>query len=80
MTPVRHVHNYRGFVFAKLNDTGPGFEEFFGESLSSFDNMVDRSPVGPAGGRRRRAALHAQLQLEDAGREPDRHLPSDGGA
>ena len=46
MNPVRHVHNYRGFVFAKLNDTGPGFEEFFGESLSSFDNMVDRSPAG----------------------------------
>jgi phenylpropionate dioxygenase-like ring-hydroxylating dioxygenase large terminal subunit len=46
MNPVRHVHNYRGFVFAKLNDTGLGFEEFFGKSLSSFDNMVDRSPAG----------------------------------
>src|ERR1044071_2537691 len=46
MNPVRHVHNYRGFVFAKLNDTGPSFEEFFGESLSSIDNMVDRSPAG----------------------------------
>jgi benzoate/toluate 1,2-dioxygenase alpha subunit len=23
MTAVRHVHNYRGFVFAKLNDGGP---------------------------------------------------------
>ena len=46
MASVRHVRNYRGFVFAKMNDAGPGFEEFFGESLSSFDNMVDRSPVG----------------------------------
>ena len=46
MNPVRNVHNYRGFVFAKLNDVGPGFEEFFGESLSSIDNMVDRSPAG----------------------------------
>jgi phenylpropionate dioxygenase-like ring-hydroxylating dioxygenase large terminal subunit len=46
MAPVRHVHNYRGFVFAKLNDVGPGFEEFFGESLSSIDNMADRSPAG----------------------------------
>src|SRR5260370_14187843 len=46
MTPVRHVHNYRGFVFGKLNDSGPGFEEFFGEALSSLDNMIDRSPVG----------------------------------
>src|SRR5579885_675759 len=33
MNPVKHVHNYRGFVFAKLNDVGLGFEEFFGESL-----------------------------------------------
>ncbi|MDH7797592.1 MULTISPECIES: aromatic ring-hydroxylating dioxygenase subunit alpha [unclassified Beijerinckia] len=46
LSPVKHVHNYRGFVFAKLNDQGPGFEEFFGGSLSSIDNMVDRSPVG----------------------------------
>ena len=46
MSPVRHVRNYRGFVFAKLSDAGPGFEDFFGDSLSSFDNMVDRSPAG----------------------------------
>lgn len=46
MTPVRHVRNYRGFVFAKINDGGLDFEEFFGDSLSSFDNMIDRSPVG----------------------------------
>jgi phenylpropionate dioxygenase-like ring-hydroxylating dioxygenase large terminal subunit len=46
MSPVRHVRNYRGFVFAKLTDHGPDFDTFFGESLSSIDNMVDRSPVG----------------------------------
>ena len=46
MSAVRHVKNYRGFVFAKLNDGGADFEEFFGDSLSSFDNMVDRSPAG----------------------------------
>ncbi|QPF87288.1 Rieske 2Fe-2S domain-containing protein [Bradyrhizobium genosp. L] len=46
MAPVRHVRNYRGFVFAKINDGGLDFEEFFGDSLSSFDNMIDRSPVG----------------------------------
>ena len=46
MAPVRHIRNYRGFVFAKINDGGLDFEEFFGESLSSFDNMIDRSPVG----------------------------------
>lgn len=46
MSPVKHVRNYRGFVFAKLTDHGPDFDEYFGESLSSLDNMVDRSPVG----------------------------------
>lgn len=46
MTPVKHVRNYRGFVFAKLNDAGPDFETYFGDSLSSIDNMVDRSPAG----------------------------------
>ena len=46
MTPVKHYKNYRGFVFAKLNDQGQDFETFFGESLSSIDNMIDRSPVG----------------------------------
>jgi phenylpropionate dioxygenase-like ring-hydroxylating dioxygenase large terminal subunit len=46
MAPVRHVRNYRGFVFAKINDGGLDFEEFFGDSLSSLDNMIDRSPVG----------------------------------
>ena len=46
MSPVRHVRNYRGFVFAKLTDHGPDFDTFFGDSLSSIDNMVDRSPVG----------------------------------
>jgi phenylpropionate dioxygenase-like ring-hydroxylating dioxygenase large terminal subunit len=46
MKPVGAVHNYRGFVFARLNVEGPSFEEFFGESLSSIDNMVDRSPAG----------------------------------
>jgi phenylpropionate dioxygenase-like ring-hydroxylating dioxygenase large terminal subunit len=38
--------NYRGFVFARLAQEGIGFHEFFGDSLSSIDNMVDRSPQG----------------------------------
>ena len=46
MTPVRHVHNYRGFVFAKLNDVGLGFEEFFGESA-----VEPRQHGGPLAGR-----------------------------
>ncbi|HUN73652.1 MAG TPA: aromatic ring-hydroxylating dioxygenase subunit alpha [Steroidobacteraceae bacterium] len=38
--------NYRGFVFARLAPEGPGFGEYFGDSLSSIDNMVERSPEG----------------------------------
>ncbi len=38
--------NYRGFVFARLAPDGPGFHEYFGDSLSSIDNMVDRAPEG----------------------------------
>lgn len=40
------VRNYRGFVFARLSTAGIGFDEYFGESLSSLDNMIDRSPAG----------------------------------
>lgn len=43
---IPHVREYRGFLFAKINDVGPGFEDYFGESLSSIDNMADRSPEG----------------------------------
>ena len=46
MKAVGAVTNYRGFIFARLAEDGISFEEFFGDSLSSFDNMVDRSPVG----------------------------------
>ena len=37
---------HRGFVFARLGREGPDFHEYFGESLSSIDNMVERSPAG----------------------------------
>ena len=43
---VKAVENYRGFVFARLAEEGIGFREYFGDSLSSIDNMVDRSPEG----------------------------------
>ncbi len=46
MAPVRNVRVYRDFVFARLSETGIGFEEYFGDSLSSLDNMINRSPVG----------------------------------
>lgn len=37
---------YRGFVFIRLAKLGMGFHEYFGESLSSIDNLADRSPEG----------------------------------
>jgi benzoate/toluate 1,2-dioxygenase subunit alpha len=46
LVAVKNVRVYRGFIFAKINDVGPGFEEYFGDSLSSIDNMADRSPEG----------------------------------
>lgn len=46
MAAVGAMKNYRGFVFARLAPEGISFEDFFGESLSSLDNMVDRSPEG----------------------------------
>jgi phenylpropionate dioxygenase-like ring-hydroxylating dioxygenase large terminal subunit len=38
--------NYRGFVFARLAAEGADFRDYFGDSLSSIDNMVDRAPQG----------------------------------
>lgn len=46
MVPVGAVQVYRDFVFCRLNPEGIGFGEFFGDSLSTLDNMVDRSPDG----------------------------------
>lgn len=46
MAPVENVRDYRDFVFCRLNPEGQGFEDFFGESLSTIDNMIDRSPEG----------------------------------
>jgi phenylpropionate dioxygenase-like ring-hydroxylating dioxygenase large terminal subunit len=37
---------YRDFIFVKLKPGGLSFEDYFGESLSTIDNMVDRSPEG----------------------------------
>jgi benzoate/toluate 1,2-dioxygenase alpha subunit len=46
LTAVADVAIYRGFVFARLSPSGASFEEYFGDSLSSIDNLADRSPVG----------------------------------
>lgn len=43
---VTNMEIYRGFVFVRFSEHGPNFKEFFGDSLSSIDNMADRSPEG----------------------------------
>lgn len=48
MAAVGAVQVYRDFVFCRLAPEGVGFAEFFGESLTTLDNMVDRSPEGRA--------------------------------
>jgi benzoate/toluate 1,2-dioxygenase alpha subunit len=46
LVTVPNMQICRGFVFVRLSSEGPDFHEFFGESLSSIDNMADRSPEG----------------------------------
>lgn len=46
MAAVENVVVYKDFVFCRLNPEGESFEDFFGESLSTIDNMVARSPEG----------------------------------
>lgn len=40
------MRSHRGFIFVKISDAGPDFDDYFGDSLSSIDNMADRSPEG----------------------------------
>lgn len=40
------VDSFHGFVFVNLDANAPGLKEYFGESLSSIENMVERSPEG----------------------------------
>ena len=46
--PARTVHYVQlpRLRVRTLDAKGPDFEEYFGDSLSSIDNMVDRSPEG----------------------------------
>jgi phenylpropionate dioxygenase-like ring-hydroxylating dioxygenase large terminal subunit len=37
---------HRGFVFVRLGDEGPSFEDYLGPGLSFLDRMADRSPEG----------------------------------
>jgi phenylpropionate dioxygenase-like ring-hydroxylating dioxygenase large terminal subunit len=45
LTPVS-TETYRGFIFARIAKHGIGFRDYFGDSLSSIDNLADRSPEG----------------------------------
>ena len=46
LSAVSALRNYRGFVFVCLAENGPSFEDYFGDSLTSIDNLVDRAPEG----------------------------------
>jgi benzoate/toluate 1,2-dioxygenase subunit alpha len=46
LTALANVAIHRGFVFVRLSAGGMSFEEYFGDSLSSIDNLADRSPLG----------------------------------
>src|SRR5437868_1695188 len=65
LTELRHTVVYRDFVFARLADHGPGFEDYFGEVLQSIDNMVDRSPEGrlAVGGGVLRNIIHCNWKM-----------------
>lgn len=43
---VPRVDTYRGFIFASLAASGPSLLEFLGPMTTSFDDLVDRSPIG----------------------------------
>ncbi len=43
---VPRMQIYRGFVFASLVAEGEDLESWLGPTLSSFDNILDRSPLG----------------------------------
>jgi phenylpropionate dioxygenase-like ring-hydroxylating dioxygenase large terminal subunit len=45
LTPVS-TETYRGLIFARIAKDGIGFRDYFGDSLSSIDNLADRSPEG----------------------------------
>tara|TARA_R110002012_G_scaffold259088_2_gene440394 strand:- start:1054 stop:2400 length:1347 start_codon:yes stop_codon:yes gene_type:complete len=43
---IGNVRIYRGLIFVRLADEGLSFEDYFGDALSTIDNMADRSPQG----------------------------------
>jgi phenylpropionate dioxygenase-like ring-hydroxylating dioxygenase large terminal subunit len=65
LSVVKHVKVYRDFVFVRLSDTGPDFEDYFGDVLRAIDNMVDRSPEGKltVGGGMLRNIVHCNWKM-----------------
>lgn len=47
LASVRNVAIHRGFVFARLGESGVAFRDYFGDGmLAVLDNVADRSPEG----------------------------------
>lgn len=46
LRPIEDVATYRGFLFARLAQSGPDFETWLGPMRSSLDNFVERAPEG----------------------------------
>ena len=77
-SPVRHVKELSRLRIRQDERRRAGLRGIF-RRKSFLNRQHGRSLAGwTAGSGRRRVAPHFQLQLENAGRKPDRHLPSDG--
>jgi phenylpropionate dioxygenase-like ring-hydroxylating dioxygenase large terminal subunit len=65
LVELKNTAVYRDFVFVRLSDQGPGFEDYFGEVLRAIDNMVERSPEGrlTVGGGVLRNIIHCNWKM-----------------
>ena len=65
LVELKNTAVYRDFVFVRLSDHGPGFEDYFGEVLGAIDNMVARSPEGrlTVGGGVLRNIIHCNWKM-----------------
>jgi phenylpropionate dioxygenase-like ring-hydroxylating dioxygenase large terminal subunit len=65
LVELKNTAVYRDFVFVRLAEQGPGFEEYFGEVLGAIDNMVERSPEGrlTVGGGVLRNIIHCNWKM-----------------
>ncbi|NDZ13050.1 oxidoreductase [Variovorax sp. WS11] len=65
LVELKNTAVYRDFVFVRLSEHGPGFEDYFGEVLGAIDNMVARSPEGrlTVGGGVLRNIIHCNWKM-----------------